>query len=238
MVRAPGKGTGEASLSEHDGPGKIYFDFNPELISISHTAPTDPNAGTKMTTKEGAGGREVLLSAEEAVRAAGITQVTINNIIFDGKNVKQKCDQLLNWTHSVPMATGQKQRAKTGLTILKFMWGSLVIIATLNSVSITYTRFSSQGVPTRAKVNLTFHQNSLQRTLTNPSSGGMPDRRMHVVTSGECLPAIAAGRYGAPGDWRLLAEVNRIDDPLRVRPGTALYLPGRGELTNPDAGRP
>lgn len=238
-VRAPGKGAGEASLSERDGSGKIFFDFNPEMISVSHTAPTEPNAGTKMEKKEGAGGgANVLLTAEESVRAAGITQVTINNIIFDGQNVKQTCDQLLDWTHPVPMATGQKQRAKTGLTILKFMWGSLVIIATLNSVSITYTRFSSQGTPTRAKANLTFHQNSVQRKLTNPSSGGMPDRRMHVVTSGECLPAIATARYGGPGNWRPLAEVNRIDDPLRVRPGTALYLPGLGELAHPDADRP
>lgn len=245
MVRAPGNGAGEASLSERDGSGKIFFDFNPEMISVSHTAPTDPNAGTKMTKKEGAGGQEgagggtnFILTAEEAVRAAGTTQIVINNIMFDGRNVKQTCDQLLDWTHPVPMATGQKQRVKTGLTILKFTWGSLVIIATLNSVSISYTRFSSQGTPTRAKVNLTFHQNSVQRKLTNPSSGGMPDRRTHVVTSGERLPTIATASYGGPGNWRPLAEVNRIDDPLRVRPGTVLYLPGRGELTRWNADQP
>jgi nucleoid-associated protein YgaU len=37
-------------------------------------------------------------------------------------------------------------------------------------------------------------------------------------------------KYGTPGLWRRIAEVNRIQDPTRVRPGTTIYLPNPDEL--------
>ena len=36
---------------------------------------------------------------------------------------------------------------------------------------------------------------------------------------------IAALRYGDPGQWRVLADVNRIVDPLDLEPGSALAVP-------------
>jgi len=53
-----------------------------------------------------------------------------------------------------------------------------------------------------------------------------------VVKPGETLWSIAQSRYGNPGAWRRIAEVNRIDNPSRVRPGTTVYLPSADELQN------
>jgi nucleoid-associated protein YgaU len=38
--------------------------------------------------------------------------------------------------------------------------------------------------------------------------------------------------YGTPALWRKIAEVNRIQDPARIRPGQTVYLPNADELTN------
>ncbi len=213
-----GDRTGGAWLAEFDGSGKIYFDFNPEKITVQHTAATEKIPSQQRST------------IEESIRAQGITTVNVNDIIFDGKGVQDTCDQLIAWSFPVPNDSGKEKPDLTHLPLLKFMWGGLVIIATLNTVTVVYTRFSRHGIPMRAKVSLTLHQTNVPRTKTNPTSGGLPGRRTHVVTSGECLPAIATANYGVPGDWRLLAQANHVDDPLRVRPGTALYLPGPGEL--------
>jgi hypothetical protein len=44
-------------------------------------------------------------------------------------------------------------------------------------------------------------------------------------TSGERLDEIASRYYGNPALWKLLAELNDIDDPLHVPPGTLLRIP-------------
>lgn len=240
-VRATNKNAGEASLSEWDGSAQISFDFNPDMIKINHTAPTEKLGVRKISPgggSESGGGASpnIILSTDEAVRAAGTTTITVSSIVFDGQAVKKTCDQILEWSH--PLMSSGTTNTLVYLPLLRFQWGTFSFVATLNQVSVSYTRFSSQGTPTRAKADLTFHQNDQQRTATNPSSGGLPGRRTHVMTSDECLPLVATASYGGPGNWRPLAEVNHIDDPLRVRPGTVLYLPGPAEIARPHAERP
>lgn len=100
----------------------------------------------------------------------------------------------------------------------------------LARVDVTYSRFGADGKPYRARVALTCKIPPQKLEGTNPTSGGRPDRRGHVVTAGEDLPGIARQNYGRAGYWRDLAELNGIDDPLRVRPGDRLYVPGFAEL--------
>jgi nucleoid-associated protein YgaU len=227
--------TGGACLAEMDGANVIFFDFDPESLTISHTAPGDPAGGTKQNKEKGEekdGMAQYLLTPEEAAKAQGIATVTISNLVFDGKGVQETCDQLLYWSYPVANAAG-REPGKEHVPLLKFRWGSFVLTGMMHSVTVTYRRFSSRGTPTRASVNLTIYQATVPRPRTNPTSGGLPGRRTHVMTSGECLQAVATASYGTPGDWRPLAEANRIDDPLRVRPGAVLYLPGPGELARP-----
>jgi hypothetical protein len=123
------------------------------------------------------------------------------------------------------------------LPILRFSWGiggalGLGYKVTLESVTIHYERFDSYGVPILASVNLSMMDYTETLPLTNPTSGGLPGRTKHVVTAGEGVVGIAQRSYGSPNAWRALAEANGLDDPLRVKPGKVLYLPGSGELAD------
>lgn len=97
----------------------------------------------------------------------------------------------------------------------------------LRRVNTTFTRFTATGMPCRALISLTMEEVERVAKPTNPSSGGPPGGRSHVVTEGDTLQGIATEAYGSPGAWREVAERNGIDDPLRLRNGSALYLPGR-----------
>jgi hypothetical protein len=55
-----------------------------------------------------------------------------------------------------------------------------------------------------------------------------------VLADGENVIGVATEKYGAPSAWRAVAQANGIDDPLRVRPGQMLHLPGPSELTEGD----
>jgi nucleoid-associated protein YgaU len=99
--------------------------------------------------------------------------------------------------------------------------------AILKSVSVTYTRFTSTSVPSRAVLSLTLQGADVPVPKQNPTSGGPPGGRVHTVIAGDNLQRIATASYGSPSSWRRIAEANDVDDPLRVRNGHPVYLPAR-----------
>jgi nucleoid-associated protein YgaU len=45
------------------------------------------------------------------------------------------------------------------------------------------------------------------------------------VRDGDSLPSIAYEAYGDATRWRVIAEANGIDDPMRLRRGSELTIP-------------
>jgi nucleoid-associated protein YgaU len=119
--------------------------------------------------------------------------------------------------------------------LVTFQWGPPAVAFMYDcyvvGVTANYTRFAPTGIPVRAEVDIRLQQQpSLLGILsTNPTSGGLPGRRAHTVTSGESLAGIATATYGSPGRWRAIAAANGIEDPLRVRAGDRIYLPNPDE---------
>lgn len=114
--------------------------------------------------------------------------------------------------------------------IVCFGWGTNVVLpkAIVSSVSITYKRFLA-GLPIRADLEVWLKAIPLPSPFgpTNPSSGGLAPRRTHTVMAGDTLASISTAAYGNPNRWRALAEVNGIDDPLRLRIGQVLDVPDK-----------
>lgn len=215
----------------------VVFAYKPASIAIAHGAPVVASAGLRQASDDTPtssdaplGGKSVELSAkdvDELEKAKGTTTIILRSLTFDGANVVTDCLRLLSWTHFAPAATGSPKRNQ--LPLLKFIWGQQIYLVHLNHVSATYTRFSGAGKPVRATVDLTLHSVPKIPGPTNPSSGGLPGRRTHLLTGAERLPELSTRFYGRPGRWREIAAANRFDDPLRVRPGTVVYVPGERE---------
>ena len=89
--------------------------------------------------------------------------------------------------------------------------------------------FSATGVPLRARVQVTLRQYEQSDAFgpQNPTSGTPRPHAVHRVSRGETLDRIAARHYADPTAWRLIAEANDIDDPLSLRPGMLIAIPGR-----------
>jgi nucleoid-associated protein YgaU len=212
----------------------VAFDYNPDVLTVARTASSNSNpspSGPKAATPS------IFRGAQPA---------TVKfDAYLEGSDVKGRAEQLLDWCEPgggmLGKAAGAAMGALTGgrmnlaakLPVLIFTWGPFLMECVLQSVTVTYERFDSSGEPTRGKVNISVKEEpSLLAMLpTNPTSGGPPGRKRHVVSHGESLPLIAARTYGHPGLWRALADANRIDDPFRLLPGRALLLPSVTELT-------
>ncbi|HTI20372.1 MAG TPA: LysM peptidoglycan-binding domain-containing protein [Kutzneria sp.] len=216
--------------------GLVSFDFNPKKIEMSRQS-TFSNRATPTATNGSSNA-----ATTNNVRNA---QIVVSDVKFEGLTTKMRCDTLLGW-----MAPGSALNlvgmvaalAGANLTteppVLTFQWGPPMVgfmySVRLTNCKVVYERFSSAGIPNRATLNLTMQEvPSLLGSLPmNPTSGGQPGRRTHTVGQGETLQSIATANYGTPALWRRIAEVNGIDDPTRLRPGTTVYLPNGDELTS------
>ena len=97
----------------------------------------------------------------------------------------------------------------------------------------TFVLFHPNGEPIRALVELELAQAEQASTASsgpsnaagNPHTRAVGGLRSHRVRDGDSLHSIAYETYGDPFLWRVIAEANGVDDPLRLRRGTDLTIP-------------
>lgn len=212
----------KAKLCERDHQNKrLVFHFNPSSIKITKRA--DYREQPKQAAKEAArpaflGARAVDLSFSLLLDSGGQS----------GRSVMTEIQQLLNWTN--PTSDSRKGSSPSP-PVLMFTWGDFKIgasgqfVGLLSSVDANCTMFSPSGAPTRAEVSLGMKAAPEEMAGTNPTSGGPRAHRAHQVVAGDTLAAIAFEAYGDAGRWRAIAELNGIDDPMRLPAGTRLLLP-------------
>jgi Contractile injection system tube protein len=96
----------------------------------------------------------------------------------------------------------------------------------VESVRQQFTFFHSTGVPLRAVVTVALREYKVladQLNELNPRSADQT--RFHAVSQGDTLAAVAAVAYGDPGQWRRIANENRLTDPLALPVGALLTIP-------------
>lgn len=209
-----------------DAPGDVEFDYNPTKVSMARR----PKTGTQ-ASPAGFGGSKYL--------GDGLVKITLSDVVLDGPDTKARCDLLMGWAAPPKWGLGDFipfLRDDSKLPDLMFQWGKPVVAfcygVNIVECSVAYVRFNRAAEPTRAQVTLTLEEqpNLTASFLTNPTSGGLPGRRSHLVCEGDNVTNVATRNYGHPKYGRSLAAANGIDDPLRLKPGTRIYVPNSSEL--------
>lgn len=204
------------SLQPGPSIGTIKFQFNPKELTVSKAAKwsRDAQKNSKKSAVPQYGGPEPSKLALEMFLDAGAAQddavVTTVEKLF---------------TCCVPTDTSH-QKKKGSPPWVVFHWGGLTsFTAYIKSVSVKYTLFTAGGMPIRAVATVNLEEIAGEQAKQNPTSGALAAHSVHTVVTGDTLQSIAWREYGDPTMWRLIAEANDIDDPMRVRAGTALLLP-------------
>jgi hypothetical protein len=210
-------------LGAVDPPNEVSFMFNPTeyRLNRSVTVNNADSTGAVGGNSEYLGTGPLTLSME----------LFFDDFSSAKGDVTPKIHKLFAW--QVPDGSGAPP-----LVLLD--WGANPTLkgfkGVLKDVSATYTVFNKSGTPIQAKVSITLeegHSNPPAKAAAemgaNPTSHATDARRVHVVVEGDTLASIAYNEYGEPGYWRALAEVNGIDDPLRVRPGANLLIPSAAD---------
>lgn len=107
-----------------------------------------------------------------------------------------------------------------------FNWGSLAFKGVVTDVKQTYTMFLPDGLPVRARVELTLKSVTDVANAKKEAPFESPDRtKFRTVHEGEQLWNFAAQEYGDPELWRVIAKENGLMNPLDLRPGQVIKLP-------------
>lgn len=107
-----------------------------------------------------------------------------------------------------------------------FKYNKQAFYARIENFEVTYTMFSSEGEPIRAKLNATFGGTMDPETESSLKDKQSPDlTHMVTVRAGDTLPMLCQRIYG---DRQMHHEVARINNLISFRylePGTELIFP-------------
>lgn len=201
--------------------GVIEFQFNPKELTIAKNAKwnrdNNPNA-KKSAPPEFKGSDPSKLSLEMFLDA---TEKMDDGVVKTVEKLFSCC---------VPTKNSREAKKGSPPWVI-FSWGGLTgFPAYVSSVTCKYTLFTPSGTPVRALVTVALEEISGEQGGQNPTSGALAARDSHTVIAGDTLPSVAYRAFGDPNAWREIAQLNDIDDPLRLTPGARLLIPAAEEV--------
>lgn len=120
--------------------------------------------------------------------------------------------------------------------ILIFTWGSLSFTCVLAKATQRFIMFRPDGVPVRARLQVTFNEfSNLDFEAKERKRETADFSKVHTVAQGETLSGIAGRVYENAALWRPIALRNRIDNPRILPVGLQLLIP-RLPFRDPETG--
>jgi hypothetical protein len=213
----------EKAFLEIEGGERVPCLFNPAELAVSRS---NEWAGDVMP------GKGVPRLRYTGARSGWMHLDLFFDTTADGQPVTTHTGKILALMDVDPSLPGADEATRTVRPpYVTFHWGDLHSFkAVISDLDLTFTYFSSAGMPLRARMSLVLQQYEPSQAFgrQNPTSGTPKPHRVHRVQPGETLDRISAQHYGDPTRWRLLATANGIEDPLSLRPGTVLSVPKLG----------
>jgi hypothetical protein len=109
--------------------------------------------------------------------------------------------------------------------VLRFVWGNLNFACVLSRVTKRFTMFTSDGIPVRATLSVTFSEYSTGGESRERPLQSSDKTKIRTVKQGDSLWAIAAEEYGDPALWRPIADENGIYNPRILEAGSEITIP-------------
>jgi nucleoid-associated protein YgaU len=205
----------KAYIESVDGAAaRVEFAFNPKEFKISRKLKVKrtEQKGTDVPQLEFKSGQGRKLTFE---------------LFFDeyesGGSVRDAVEKLDSLAVVDSSTEGAAKKARP--PFVRFGWGRDTFFKSIvKSVDATYTLFHPDGRPARAKVKVQLEEVPDEPAGQNPTSGGEPGLRSHMVLPGETLDVIAYRELGDSRHWKHIAELNGVDDPWSLRPGQRLVV--------------
>ncbi len=199
----------KAKLINVDTNDSMDVLFNPKEYSIQKSVQWEPHKAPGLDTpeQEFTSGNPAVLSVE---------------LFFDTYEAKTDVHEHTDKVMALALVNADKHRPP----LVMFQWGTTKFEGVMESLTVRYTMFHSDGKPCRATANLSLKEAKTAKEQLEENPRNSPDHtKRRTVKMGETLALIAHEEYDDPAEWRRIADANGIMDPKDVKPGTVLTLP-------------
>ena len=221
---APPEGYVKAKLAIEGGE-TIQVLFNPTEYTITkgNNWTFDPIKGTSLPTGKFGGGKP------REMQVNLLLDQSLPNGEMSVKDITDKLFKMMEVKGGTGAGAGDAVPP-----LVTFQWGEMIPFkAACTSLTIAFQLFKPNGTPIRADVKLALTQadtatsssSNSKNKPQNPTTRSYGGLGVHVIQDGDTLQSVAHQTYGDPNRWRLIAEVNGIDNPLHLRRGKPLNLP-------------
>jgi len=96
----------------------------------------------------------------------------------------------------------------------------------IESLNVTYTLFTPDGIPLRAKLAIALKEFTTVEAQAQAFPKSSPDvEKTYAVRRGDTLTSIAETALGGGRRWRAIADANGLSDPRTLSPGRLLLIP-------------
>ena len=203
--------------TDKNGTKIIPFLFNPKEFSVEKS-----NQFAEVNVPG--------LSAPIIQFIRGNARTITMDIFFDtyeeGTDVREHTDKITGWEAGEQKGLMDIDSDLHAPPICIFRWGDFRFQCIIERISKRFTMFLPDGKPVRATLNVSLKEyaNSEEQIRLIAAQSADITKRWTVI-QGDSLWSIAAREYGNPGDWRLIAKENRIDNPRLLTPGRELIIP-------------
>jgi len=219
----PRRNIADAIIRNLDNPKefiKCMFCPNEYTVNKSNSWTKKTKKGKSTPELEFSGGQPTTLNME---------------LLFDtyetGEDVRRKYTNFIWRLMEINPKTIHPKTHKGRPYICAFEWGykgskAWSFEAVITNIQQKFTLFKGDGTPLRATLNVTFEliKDTGFFPPQNPTTGGGSGYRTRVVREGETIDWIAHDEYGDSALWRLLADANNLEDPIRLAPGQVLSI--------------
>jgi LysM repeat protein len=200
-----------------NGKTEMEVFLNPKAVKITRTArvETAPSTGEQNPAE---------------TRSAQIQpmQLDVGELIFDTyESRKSVRKEFVEWFEHLAKFNGDIHVQPC----VRFLWGEWgndaqgddEYVFYLQTLTVNYTMFLPDGKPVRATATLALTQ---ANPPANQEEKGSPDHaKLYTIRRGDTLQGIANAEYNNPGEWRRIADLNGITDPLNIKPGSKILVP-------------
>ncbi|HRW61880.1 MAG TPA: hypothetical protein P5132_00250 [Bacteroidales bacterium] len=198
---------------------------NPSSLSVKYgiTYTEDLQNGAIIPQKKYTGAKSQVVSFELVLDSSGV--IPNNNPL--AKDVKEQielfkktCYYYIGSEHETPYVKIHINNESL------FKYNKQAFFGRIESFDITYTMFSSEGEPIRAKINATFSGTMDPKTESSLKDNQSPDLT-HIITvrAGDTLPMLCKRVYGDRQMYHEVAKANNLISFRYIEPGTELIFP-------------
>jgi hypothetical protein len=200
----------DADLNVVDGSSSstIKVQFNPETLSLSTSNTIDTSFGSAYQFAN-LGPTVLTLELWFDVTAS----------VFETTNdVRLLTQRVHHFMLPKPAEGDTTQYVMPGV---RFLWGSFLFEGVMTSFSEAIDFFSKGGRPLRSKLSVSIQ--SVQPLPTSADNNAAPSQVAAAV--GDTVQALAMALAVGIRAWRLIANLNEVENPRLLTPGSLLKMP-------------